>query len=303
MPAAKSRNTLPSMSSIAQPSPRTGTIGYARGRLGLVHAWSNSTWARALGPGSSVTMCGTGRACSGVDMGSPSASVTHRCYAECIPRIAERPSGILRGCRRSGARDPPMRRRSPTSSRPRSSTTGAVIFEPDRVRRAAILPALLRRLGPGRDRGWRRPRRAGWRRRDRRRDLVRSRDARPERAGDAGGRLGRGHGHVRDAGRGARARDDRRAGAPARAARAMAPPAARLLRRPARGPGDGHRLAAHRARAPRLPTRPASPATSRRSPSATSRTTGAAAGTSSRRTPSATTSPSTRSCASRRASC
>ena len=27
MPAAKSRNTLPSMSSTAQPRPRTGTIG------------------------------------------------------------------------------------------------------------------------------------------------------------------------------------------------------------------------------------------------------------------------------------
>jgi hypothetical protein len=61
MPAAKSRNRLPSMSSTVSPSPRTGTIGYARGRLGDVQVSSNSTWARAFGPGSSVTMCGTGR--------------------------------------------------------------------------------------------------------------------------------------------------------------------------------------------------------------------------------------------------
>src|SRR6476620_9668096 len=61
MPAAKSRKRLPSMSSTVRPSPRTGTIGYARGRLGDVQVSSNSTWARALGPGSSVTMCGTGR--------------------------------------------------------------------------------------------------------------------------------------------------------------------------------------------------------------------------------------------------
>ena len=39
------------MSSIAAPRPRTGTIGYARGRLGEVYWWSNLTWARALGPG------------------------------------------------------------------------------------------------------------------------------------------------------------------------------------------------------------------------------------------------------------
>ncbi len=49
------------MSSTVSPSPRTGTIGYARGRLGDVHVSSNATWARALGPGISVTMCGTGR--------------------------------------------------------------------------------------------------------------------------------------------------------------------------------------------------------------------------------------------------
>ena len=61
MPAAKSRKRLPSMSSTVRPSPRTGTIGYARGRLGEVHAWSNATWARAFGPGSSVVISGTGR--------------------------------------------------------------------------------------------------------------------------------------------------------------------------------------------------------------------------------------------------
>ena len=61
MPAAKSRKRLPSMSSTVRPSPRTGTIGYARGRLGDVQVSSNATWARAFGPGSSVTMCGTGR--------------------------------------------------------------------------------------------------------------------------------------------------------------------------------------------------------------------------------------------------
>src|SRR6476646_2038862 len=61
MPAAKSTNKLPSMSSTVRPSPRTGTIGYARGRLGDVHVSSNATWACAFGPGSSVTMCGTGR--------------------------------------------------------------------------------------------------------------------------------------------------------------------------------------------------------------------------------------------------
>ena len=49
------------MSSTTRPSPRTGTIGYARGRLGEVQVSSNSTCARAFGPGSSVTMCGTGR--------------------------------------------------------------------------------------------------------------------------------------------------------------------------------------------------------------------------------------------------
>src|SRR3954468_12885278 len=61
MPAAKSRNRLPSMSSTTRPSPRTGTIGYARGRLGDVHVSSNATWARARGPGRGVTMFGTGR--------------------------------------------------------------------------------------------------------------------------------------------------------------------------------------------------------------------------------------------------
>src|SRR5205085_1936990 len=61
MPAAKSRNRLPSMSSTVSPSPRTGTMGYARGRLGDVHFSSNTMWALALGPGISVTMWGTGR--------------------------------------------------------------------------------------------------------------------------------------------------------------------------------------------------------------------------------------------------
>src|SRR6476646_9493850 len=55
MPAAKSRNRLPSMSSTVSPSPRTGTIGYARGRLGDVHVSSNATWARAFEPGSTLT--------------------------------------------------------------------------------------------------------------------------------------------------------------------------------------------------------------------------------------------------------
>src|ERR1035437_3807022 len=59
MPALKSRNKLPSISSIVQPLPRTGTTGYARGTLGEVHWRSNSRWTRAFGPGSSVTMCGT----------------------------------------------------------------------------------------------------------------------------------------------------------------------------------------------------------------------------------------------------
>src|SRR5207253_2633823 len=53
---------FPSISSIVRPSPRTGTIGYTRGRLGDVQRWSYSTWARALGPGISVTRSGTGRA-------------------------------------------------------------------------------------------------------------------------------------------------------------------------------------------------------------------------------------------------
>src|SRR4029077_8986318 len=61
IPAAKSRKRLPSMSSTVRPSPRTGTIGYARGRLGDVQVSSKATWARAFGPGSSVTICGTGR--------------------------------------------------------------------------------------------------------------------------------------------------------------------------------------------------------------------------------------------------
>src|SRR5450759_2664108 len=61
IPAAKSRKRLPSMSSTTRPSPRTGTIGYARGRLGDVQVLSYTTWALALGPGISVTRCGTGR--------------------------------------------------------------------------------------------------------------------------------------------------------------------------------------------------------------------------------------------------
>ena len=68
------------MSSTTRPSPRTGTIGYARGRLGDVHVSSNSTWARAFGPGSSVTMCGTGRSPAIRD--EPDDKV-HLC-AECI---------------------------------------------------------------------------------------------------------------------------------------------------------------------------------------------------------------------------
>ncbi len=58
MPAEKSRKRLPSMSSMTQPSPRTGTSGYARGRLGEVTRWSSSTCARARGPGISVTSDG-----------------------------------------------------------------------------------------------------------------------------------------------------------------------------------------------------------------------------------------------------
>src|SRR4029079_15500668 len=92
MPAAKSRKRLPSMSSMARPSPRTGTIGYARGRLGDVQVSSYATWARAFGPGISVTRSGTGRSparrLDGDDTGAPRLG-THKEYAEWIfrPRI------------------------------------------------------------------------------------------------------------------------------------------------------------------------------------------------------------------------
>ena len=53
------------MSSMAMPRPRTGTMGYARGRLGDVHSSSKVTWARAFGPGISVTRSGSGRSLIG----------------------------------------------------------------------------------------------------------------------------------------------------------------------------------------------------------------------------------------------
>src|SRR4051794_28941476 len=94
MPAAKSRKRLPSMSSTVRPSPRRGTIGYARGRLGDVHAWSKATWARAFGPGSSVVIFGTGRSPATrdtTDDKAPPRHLMHRTYAVWIfgePSIA-----------------------------------------------------------------------------------------------------------------------------------------------------------------------------------------------------------------------
>src|SRR6185503_19467886 len=105
MPAAKSRKRLPSMSSMARPSPRTGTIVYARGRLGDVLVSSYATWARAFGPGISVTRSGTGRSparrLEGDDTGAPRLG-THTEYAEWIfrPRIPvglSPPGGCLVG--------------------------------------------------------------------------------------------------------------------------------------------------------------------------------------------------------------
>src|SRR5829696_7928616 len=62
MPALKSRNRLPSTSSSTAPVPRRGTIGYARGRDGLVTAASRASTRRPSGPGTSVLRSGTGRA-------------------------------------------------------------------------------------------------------------------------------------------------------------------------------------------------------------------------------------------------
>jgi hypothetical protein len=58
MPAAKSRNRLPSTSVTIIPLPDSATSGYARVSDGLATASSRAMISRPFGPGSSVTMCG-----------------------------------------------------------------------------------------------------------------------------------------------------------------------------------------------------------------------------------------------------
>jgi hypothetical protein len=58
MPAAKSRNRLPSTSVTTMPEPDSATSGYARVSDGLATASSRAMISRAFGPGSSVTMRG-----------------------------------------------------------------------------------------------------------------------------------------------------------------------------------------------------------------------------------------------------
>src|SRR5919204_2886020 len=58
MPEEKSRNSLPSTSSITQPRPRLATSGYERVYDGEIHSLSSSTICFAFGPGSLVLISG-----------------------------------------------------------------------------------------------------------------------------------------------------------------------------------------------------------------------------------------------------
>src|SRR5438477_2504776 len=59
MPAEKSRNSLPSTSSMMTPRPRLATSGYERVYEGERYLASPSSTRCALGPGSLVLMLGT----------------------------------------------------------------------------------------------------------------------------------------------------------------------------------------------------------------------------------------------------
>src|SRR5690349_9161695 len=93
------------MSSMAMPRPRTGTIGYARGRLGEVHSSSNLTCSRALGPGISVTRSGSGRSSIGRAVRSIADIVWATGYLD-MHQVMQ--SGYFRGesSRRRRAADP-----------------------------------------------------------------------------------------------------------------------------------------------------------------------------------------------------
>src|SRR5437763_17140956 len=58
IPDEKSRNSLPSTSSMTQPRPRFATSGYERVYDGDIHSVSSSTTRCALGPGSLVLSSG-----------------------------------------------------------------------------------------------------------------------------------------------------------------------------------------------------------------------------------------------------
>src|SRR3954463_9861417 len=58
MPAEKSRNSLPSTSSITTPRPRLATSGYERVYDGEIARASSFTMRAAFGPGSLVLMTG-----------------------------------------------------------------------------------------------------------------------------------------------------------------------------------------------------------------------------------------------------
>src|SRR5215467_4631545 len=58
MPEEKSRNSLPSTSSIMQPRPRRTTSGYERVYDGEIISVSRRTMLSALGPGSLPLTCG-----------------------------------------------------------------------------------------------------------------------------------------------------------------------------------------------------------------------------------------------------
>src|SRR5712692_10668338 len=58
MPAAQSRNTLPSTSSTIAPEPRSMTSGYPRVYDGETTVLSRSMIAFAFGPGRGVLICG-----------------------------------------------------------------------------------------------------------------------------------------------------------------------------------------------------------------------------------------------------
>src|SRR5207253_11089743 len=72
MPAEKSRNSLPSTSSMMSPRPRLATSGYERVYEGERNLASPSSTRCALGPGSLVLMLGT--AVAMVAMGTSSDS-------------------------------------------------------------------------------------------------------------------------------------------------------------------------------------------------------------------------------------